>query len=515
MSTLGVPTKATERAFPPCPRADRYFPAPVFEEARQRLEACVERGEGPALLIGAAGVGKTMLVEVLAESLADRFTVVQLAGSQLCTRRALLQALLSGLGLPYRQRDEGELRLALADHLKNPQECPAGVAVLVDEAHMLPTRLLEELRVLTNLARRGEPLVRMVLAGGPGLEEAFAEPALEAFNQRVAARCYLAPLTYAETRGYVRSQTAAAGADPDQVFDGPALDAVHSATDGVPRLINQVCDRSLALAVEHDRSRVDAQLVQLAWADLHQLPAPWHTPSPSTPEAAGPTQISAPRAAVSSGASQGIVEFGVLEDSVADSHAWQASPVPSAGLWNADQALQRVGAEAPLATRGAQAPAVPFVSRGESLVEEELDEAADPFGEDFAEEELVIDRFAAIEESFRPATPVVANRHDPGFSALVRGAETLDVRRERVAQSAQAWGGDGLSVAFGPAEQLDVLTIPVRDFAPVTTPSRPAPPDPQELNILLIEDDEPSPSQNHGATAPSDYRQLFVRLRQG
>ncbi len=84
-------------------------------------------------MIGPSGMGKTMLLEVMAASLGDRFRAVSLTASQLCTRRALLQAILYGLDLPYRDQEEGELRLALTQQLTDGLTLPNGMLLLVDE----------------------------------------------------------------------------------------------------------------------------------------------------------------------------------------------------------------------------------------------------------------------------------------------------------------------------------------------------------------------------------------------
>lgn len=282
MSIDSQPFAMDQRAFPVLPMSDRYFASQSAEEARRRLTLCIERGDGPALLVGAAGCGKTMLLEVLAEQFANSFRVVRLASTQLCTRRALLQAILYGLKKPYRDHDEGELRLSLDEALKErPFELPP-VALLVDEAQSLPLRLLEELRVLANHAVDGIPRLMLILAGNNTLDEAFTSPKLEAFNQRIMARCYLAPLSREETTQYVRAHIAVAGEDPDQLVADSAYKGIYQASDGVPRLINQVCDRALLMAVERRAEKIDAEAIQAAWSDLHQLPAPWHLPPTSS-----------------------------------------------------------------------------------------------------------------------------------------------------------------------------------------------------------------------------------------
>ena len=205
----------SQRPFTAAPLANRYFPAASVDAARQMLARCIERGAGAGVLIGPPGTGKSLLLQVLAGQFADKMAAVQLAGGQLESRRALLQAILFELRLPYRGLEEGELRLALVDHLTRGDKCPQGMLLFVDEAQTLPTLLLEELRMMTNLARGGETRVRLVLAGSMELEELLAGPDLQAFAQRLAARCYLEAFDRAETIDYLRFQVAVAGGQAD------------------------------------------------------------------------------------------------------------------------------------------------------------------------------------------------------------------------------------------------------------------------------------------------------------
>ena len=168
---------------------------------------------------------------------------------------------------------------SLVDHLtprSQSTETSANLLLIVDEAHSLPLRLLEELRLLSNLVRQGQPRVRLVLAGGPQFEERLASPKLESFNQRIAARCYLEALDRAQTIDYVRHQINEAGGSPDRLFTSDALGAVYQATDGIPRLINQVCDHALIMACAGGVRQLTAGGIEEAWADLQQLPTPWN-----------------------------------------------------------------------------------------------------------------------------------------------------------------------------------------------------------------------------------------------
>jgi type II secretory pathway predicted ATPase ExeA len=294
----------SQRPFAAAPLAQRYFPAGSVDAARQTLARCIERSEGAGLLIGPPGTGKTLLLQVLASQFSDSLAVVSLTAGQLETRRELLQAVLFELKLPYRGMEEGELRLALVDHLTRGEKTPQALLLLVDEAHTLPVLLLEELRMMTNLTRGGEARVRLVLAGNLDLEELFAGPQLQAFSQRLAARCYLEPFDHHETGDYIRFQVAVAGAQAERVFETSAMDAVHKATDGIPRLVNQLCDHALMLAYSQERRPLDEKMIQTAWSNLQQLPAPFESATASS----------------RGEASAEVVEFGPLPDDDGPAH---------------------------------------------------------------------------------------------------------------------------------------------------------------------------------------------------
>src|SRR5690606_32123450 len=133
---------------------------------------------GPSVVIGSVGTGKTLLSRVLARDLRSQFRVVLLSSTRICTRKGFLQAVLFELGLPYRDMDEGELRLALTSFVTSVELCPRGLILLVDEADRLPRAILEEVRMLTNQVRDDFPCVQPVLLGGRELDEIMTDPRL-------------------------------------------------------------------------------------------------------------------------------------------------------------------------------------------------------------------------------------------------------------------------------------------------------------------------------------------------
>ena len=265
----------TDRPFVVTPLVQRYVPITEIEEARLTLIRTVERAEGPAVLIGPTGTGKSLVCHMLAEHFRPTFHVAMLASARLRSGRELLQNVLYELGLPYQGMDEGELRLSLMDFLRPSASCPNGMLLLVDEAHTLPFKLLEEIRMITNLVRDGQPRIRLVMAGDRSLEEKLVNPKLDSFNQRIAARCYLESYNREQTIQYLESQLASVGGDATSLFDESAVTTIYRLTDGIPRLINQLADHTLILASVQQVGQISTGVVEEAWADLQQLPAPW------------------------------------------------------------------------------------------------------------------------------------------------------------------------------------------------------------------------------------------------
>ncbi len=253
------------------PRTQFYHPARVIDAALHGIERAIRRAEGIALVVGPPGTGKSLLLAKVAESVAEDFKVALLSGARICTRRALWQSIMAELGQPYRGIDEAELRIAVAELVRGLAASGSGLVVLVDEAHTLPLRLVEELRLLANMPTP-LPAVHIVLAGPAALEERLGSAKMESFAQRIAARSYLESLDHAETVAYLRTQTKAAGLDWDTCFEPGCDDAVYTAGDGVPRLMNQICDQAFGVVADA-RRRVKRVDIAAAWREIQRLPS--------------------------------------------------------------------------------------------------------------------------------------------------------------------------------------------------------------------------------------------------
>ncbi len=263
-----------KRPFAATPDSTCCF-TPGLEPALGELLQNARLGQGIGVLTGIPGIGKTLLCRRLIAELGHEFIVLFLGSASFSTRRALLQTILYELELPYNGLEEQELRLALQAFVKNLAEDGGAILLVVDEAHLLSERLLEEIRSLAILAEDGQPPVRVILAGSVALEEKLTSPTLEALRQLITIQFCLEPLSTDQSMEYIRHRIHWAGGDADEAFAPDALLAVARASGGIPRCLNQLSDHSLLLAFVGDSQQVTVEHVHDALQDLRQLPLHW------------------------------------------------------------------------------------------------------------------------------------------------------------------------------------------------------------------------------------------------
>ncbi|MBM4074812.1 MAG: hypothetical protein FJ267_04125 [Planctomycetes bacterium] len=266
------------RPFGATPNAQCFLTSREMQGALDEIVVCIEQGQGIAVVSAPAGVGKTLLCERLRHEVGERFETIVLPHASFLTRRALLQTILCELGHSYSMPDEQELRLELIPAIRVLRPEREALVLICDEAHQLSTDLLEELRILSDLADQGRPLVRLVLVGQPSLEETLAEPGLEALSQRIRAAVCLNPFDQAGSADYVDYRLTWAGGRTEEIFDQESMDLICRAADGVPRCLNQLCDHALLLGYVAEQKPVLIDTIEEALADLRQLPLHWNQP---------------------------------------------------------------------------------------------------------------------------------------------------------------------------------------------------------------------------------------------
>jgi len=257
------------RPFENCPDARFYYPSEVHQGALLKLRYAVENHRGAALLAGAAGVGKTLLIHSLRRQLGESFSPFvhivfpKMSQSELLAYLAAELGAVEG-GASAVPLDESVRRLARFFLENSRRECHAVIAI--DEAQLLlDTEALETLHLLLNIEAATRPPLTLILAGQPKLLPALARlPSLEA---RLGVKCLLRPFGLEETASYVNHRMTAAGA-AREIFTAEALASLHRLTGGNPRRVNRLCDLALLIGYAEEQVRINAPQIEAVSNEL-------------------------------------------------------------------------------------------------------------------------------------------------------------------------------------------------------------------------------------------------------
>lgn len=251
----------------------RYlYPSAQHLEALAHLAYGAVEGDGFIQLTGEVGTGKTTLIRRLLADMPEGVEIAFLFNPEV-SRRGLLSALLAELGLekPPPGCEHGELVARLYRHLLAARARAERVVLVIDEAQRLGADVLEEVRLLTNFETDRRKLLNVILVGQPELRQTLARPDLRQLAQRITARYHLGPFALADTDAYIRHRLRLAGA-PGRIFKPRAVRAVQRHSQGIPRLINLICDRALMAACSRSVREVGADIVEAAARELAGAP---------------------------------------------------------------------------------------------------------------------------------------------------------------------------------------------------------------------------------------------------
>ncbi len=225
---------------------------------------------GFILLTGEVGTGKTMLCRSVLEQLPEHVNVALILNPRLSSRE-LVASICDELNIPYRKSSTSLKYLVdrLNLYLLKKHAQGKRTVLVVDEAQNLSAEVLEQIRLLTNLEVSTQKLLQIILIGQPELQAILARPELRQLTQRITARFHLAPLSIEETSAYIRHRLQIVGFK-GELFTKSAANVVHRLSGGVPRLINNVCERALMGAYGANVHCIDKKMVRKAAAEVLQ-----------------------------------------------------------------------------------------------------------------------------------------------------------------------------------------------------------------------------------------------------
>jgi len=235
-------------------------------EALSGLLYAVHKRKGFVVLTGDAGTGKTTLLRALIRSAKSaRFSVVL---NPTLSLPEFFELVLCDFGITDVPESKAQRIMKLQEFLVKLHNEGAPPVLIVDEAHKLSPEILEEIRLLTNFETAEKKLLHIVLAGQTELKALLNREDLRQLKQRIEIRLEIKPLSAADVTTYMRHRWDRAGGTTALPFTKDAIALVVSASRGIPRLVNSICDNALLLAFGEADSAVTARHMREVLRDL-------------------------------------------------------------------------------------------------------------------------------------------------------------------------------------------------------------------------------------------------------
>jgi general secretion pathway protein A len=257
----------TRKPFALTPDPKTVFMSDTHQEGLAILKYGILSKKCFLVLTADVGSGKTTLLQALISSL-DQDVHLCLLNNPILHRDEFFSYIATKLGLNW-DGNKAMFLIEFADFLKKCFRAGQRVLFIVDEAHVLPVDLLEEIRLLSNLEEKGQDVLSIFLVGQPELNERMSDDRLLPLRQRIGIRFHLNRFTLDETRQYILFRLRHAGARHLNIFSEEAIVLIHEVSQGTPRLINIICDHALLTGFAESKPVIGVDLIRESVDDLH------------------------------------------------------------------------------------------------------------------------------------------------------------------------------------------------------------------------------------------------------
>jgi general secretion pathway protein A len=255
--------------FGPTPDPDFLYLTHGHREALAQLMYAIQERKGFLLLTAEVGTGKTTLLQTLQAQL-DASVAVAYVSHSMLPFRGILEYMLEEFQIakPGPGESDAQQLVTLQNFLVERHRTGQNTVLILDEAQNLYPQTLEQIRLLSNFETTKEKILQILLVGQPELQALLDLPELRQLSQRIALRCSIPPLTPIATRNYIRTRLRMAGGTDRGVFTDAAIARIAEHAEGIPRIVNILCDHSLLIGYADQTRRIDRPIVEEAIAYL-------------------------------------------------------------------------------------------------------------------------------------------------------------------------------------------------------------------------------------------------------
>ncbi|MDR3568951.1 MAG: AAA family ATPase [Syntrophobacteraceae bacterium] len=274
--------KLEKNPFHITPDPEFLFLSASHREAISSIIYGIEERKGFICITGEVGVGKTTILRSYLKQIdPKKFKVIYIFNSAVSFTQLLKQILLE-LGIPLKDEDDSDRINRLFYFIVKEFNKKRCVIFIIDEAQNMPNDTLERLRLLSNLETAEDKLLQIILVGQPELQKKLELPELRQLEQRIAVHGRINPLTHDEGIAYILHRLMKSSSVYSPVFTLDAMNIIVEEAQGIPRVINILCDNALVTGMGYQRNPVDTEIALEVVRDMNR-----NKPEPPPKKASG------------------------------------------------------------------------------------------------------------------------------------------------------------------------------------------------------------------------------------
>ena len=255
----------SEKPFNITPDTEFYYQSVTHQNALNVLLVAIRSGDGFIKLTGEVGTGKTLLCRKLLDLLDQHYSTIYIPNPYMSCD-LLLKAVVEEMGLSDTLQGDNYLSCINRKLIENAQNNIQTI-ILLDEAQSLPVESLEAIRLLSNLETEKKKLIQIVLFGQPELDAHLQQNSIRQLRQRISHSCHITGLSLETLSFYIEHRLLAAGYNGPRLFSDAAIRYLFKHSQGVPRLINLLCNKAMMLAYASGEFNVTRRHMKMAVED--------------------------------------------------------------------------------------------------------------------------------------------------------------------------------------------------------------------------------------------------------